>query len=1444
MTLIKLYGNLLKIGSKFIIYNYNSYFITTWNTELTGGTGSASKTIVIPIYSSGYNCTIDWGDNSTTTYTGGTLYVPSGITHVYTTTGIKTISISGTFPQIYFNNGGDKLKLITINQWGTGVWRQMNYAFYGCSNMTGTYTDVPNTTLVTSMDYMFNNCALFNSPVNFNTTNVQYISRMFYYCYVFDQSVSNFNTSNVTSMNCTFYMCQNFNQSVSNFNTSKVTNMDGTFYMCQKFNQSVSNFDTTLVTSAESLFDSCYVFNQSVSNFNTSKITNFSFMFSSCYAFNQSVSNFDTSKATHVNGLLSMFYRCYAFNQSVSNFNTSSVTNMVSMFDSCSIFNQSVSNFNTSGVTNMSSMFRNVPLFKQSLATFTISAATNMSSFAAISNINETGTTTNYDNTLISWAAQTVQTGITVSFGTSKYSGLATTARAHLVTTHGWTITDGGLINSNDFITTWDTTKAGSASKTIVIPTYSSGYNCTIDWGDNSTTTYTGGTLYVPSGITHVYASGGTKVISISGTFPQIYFASTGDRLKIMTIANWGTGVWRSMASAFQVCSNLSGTYTNIPNTSQVQLFNNMFDFCSNFNSSCLFDTSNATTMNRMFYFSAFNKSVSTFNTAKVQDMTEMFKNSAFNQPVTSFNTSAVTNMSLMFYWSQFKQSVATFDISNVTSLTNFAQGCTLSTADYDATLISWAAQSVKSSLNTDFWISKYSASASTARDHLINTHGWTITDGGSNDFITTWDTTKAGSASNTIVIPTYGSGYNCTIYWGDDTTTIYTGGTLGVATGITHVYASGGTKIVSITGTFPRIYFNDGGDKLKLMTIANWGTGVWSNMDSAFAGCANMTGTYTDTPNTSLVPSMYFMFYNCVKFNSPVSFSTVNVLNTSQMFFGCSVFNQSVSNFNTAKVTDMSNMFRNCSIFDQSVSNFNTAGVTNMVGLFYSCSVFNQSVSNFNTGNVQTIALMFNACNTFKQSLSTFLITGMTNMSSLLSGCDINASGTTTNYDNTLISWSGQTVQSNITVSFGTSKYSSSATTARDHLVTTHGWTITDGGLINSNDFITTWNTENTGSATKTIVIPTYSNGYNCVVDWGDSSTTTYTGGTLNVAGTITHVYATAGIKTVSISGTFPIIYFNNTGDKLKILTIANWGSQVWSSLELSYMGCTNLTATYTDRPNLSSVSSMYRAFRACSNFNGSFSGCDTSNVTNIGEMFMQCVKYNQSIDSWNTSAITGFNGVFNGCTIYNQSMSSLNLGSVTSFANLFASASAFNQSVSNFISYNCQSYSMMFASATTFKQSCANFRVDYPMNVSIGLSNTFGSIDINASGTTTNYDNTLIGWATQNARNGMQFTGTLSKYTEGIVNTGTTTSGSTGKLIQSGQNFITTVTIGDVVRNTTDGTYAIVTAIDSDTQLSISVNIMTSGKNFTIQHSDAAKARAHLTISHTWTITDGGPQ
>jgi hypothetical protein len=146
--------------------------------------------------------------------------------------------------------------------------------------------------------------------------------------------------------------------------------------------------------------------------------------------------------------------------------------------------------------------------------------------------------------------------------------------------------------------------------------------------------------------------------------------------------------------------------------------------------------------------------------------------------------------------------------------------------------------------------------------------------------FKITVDTTQAGSASDTFVLPlASGETYNFDIAWGDGTSETITSGS-----DVTHVYSTGGTYQISITGTFPRIYFNNSGDKAKLMSIDNFGTYAQgsTSQERAFNGCSNMTITATDSGNFGSVTNFIRSWADC---SSLTSFPLIDTSNATSLF-------------------------------------------------------------------------------------------------------------------------------------------------------------------------------------------------------------------------------------------------------------------------------------------------------------------------------------------------------------------------------------------------------------------------------------------------------------------------------------------------------------------------------------------------------------------------------
>jgi surface protein len=256
----------------------------------------------------------------------------------------------------------------------------------------------------------------------------------------------------------------------------------------------------------------------------------------------------------------------------------------------------------------------------------------------------------------------------------------------------------GGTPPNPDFISTWDTTKVGSASDTIVLPMTA---GPTVDWGDGT----------VNTSDTHTYASGGVYTVTIEGAVTTFRFANGGDKKKITDISNWG-GFDFSNNLVFFGCSNLGITATDYPIISTTSLAQT-FRLCT----------------------SLTNPNLSAWDVSSVNDMGRMFYDaSSFNQDISSWDVSSVTNMGFMFRSaSSFNQDISSLDINQVTNFLDFMVGVTLSTANYDALLIAWDAQGAMSYLGTvNFGSSQYTSggTAEAARTSLISKWGG-ITDGG-----------------------------------------------------------------------------------------------------------------------------------------------------------------------------------------------------------------------------------------------------------------------------------------------------------------------------------------------------------------------------------------------------------------------------------------------------------------------------------------------------------------------------------------------------------------------------------------------------------------------------------------------------------------------------------------------------------------------------------------
>jgi surface protein len=212
----------------------------------------------------------------------------------------------------------------------------------------------------------------------------------------------------------------------------------------------------------------------------------------------------------------------------------------------------------------------------------------------------------------------------------------------------------------------------------------------------------------------------------------------------------------------------------------------------------------------------------------------------------------------------------------------------------------------------------------------------------------------------------------------------------------------------------------------------------------------------------------------------------------------------------------------------------------------------------------------------------------------------------------------------------------------------------------------------------------------YDYSIDWGDGQYNNH------VTSTITHTYLTPGIYTVSIIGNFPAPYhYYSNSDSIKLISIDQWGTQPWESMELAFYGCQNMEYNATDVPDLSNVASMRNMFGSCSLFNGNIENWDVSNVTDMYGVFLGATDFNQPLNNWDVRNVTNMSAMFLVASAFDQPLNNWDVSNVTNMADMFRQASVFNQNIDNWNVSNVTDMSQMFERAELFNQPLNSWNV-----------------------------------------------------------------------------------------------------------------------------------------------------
>lgn len=208
-------------------------------------------------------------------------------------------------------------------------------------------------------------------------------------------------------------------------------------------------------------------------------------------------------------------------------------------------------------------------------------------------------------------------------------------------------------------------------------------------------------------------------------------------------------------------------------------------------------------------------------------------------------------------------------------------------------------------------------------------------------DFTFTINTALGTGDSFQLPLPS-GETYNFVVNWGDgnsDTIIVYN------QTETLHSYSSGGTYQISISGKCGGWSFNNGGDRLKITSVDQWGDVGFDYLVGGFYGCSNLSSISNDALNYSGTDlSNLFRLCTSLSAISANLFSSLNsVTNCSALLFGCSGITSLPSaifdGFTSATLfTNLLNGCTGLTSLPNDVFRYNTE-VVSMSGVLISCS-------------------------------------------------------------------------------------------------------------------------------------------------------------------------------------------------------------------------------------------------------------------------------------------------------------------------------------------------------------------------------------------------------------------------------------------------------------------------------------------------------------------------
>lgn len=165
---------------------------------------------------------------------------------------------------------------------------------------------------------------------------------------------------------------------------------------------------------------------------------------------------------------------------------------------------------------------------------------------------------------------------------------------------------------------------------------------------------------------------------------------------------------------------------------------------------------------------------------------------------------------------------------------------------------------------------------------------------------------------------------------------------------------------------------------------ISDWDVSEVTDMSDLFSGCTTFNDDISRW-DVSKVTNMAGMFKEARAFNQPIGdWDVSNVTNMEEMFAIALVFDQPIGDWNVSKVTNMQDMFEWAKAFNNPIGDWDVSKVTNMKGMFHYAYEFNQPIGKWNVSKVTNMQEMFCEAKAFNRPIGDWDVSNVTNMSTM----------------------------------------------------------------------------------------------------------------------------------------------------------------------------------------------------------------------------------------------------------------------------------------------------------------------------------------------------------------------------------------------------------------------------------------------------------------------------